>query len=383
MWSEFERLTPIAPSAYKEALDEYVARVSPLPGVVGIATFGSVRDPGISDLDVLVVVRDDDPSPPADVSNAVLSREPAGNVWAHDVSVLPASLWSSLSSLAFCSHMNPVAGNLDVPSQDVAREASLLLLFDGLMDRLLVVARMLCRPRCHTRNVLLVLNSFGHTLSLCEKLRVPFEPVHAELCREIREIRANWFTSERTDGLFDLSREFLKAFTRLVGPISDALATQESAIASPLPAPTIRIGENVYIGFDDRRGGDYEIVTKEVALPFRTARLHRVNFWFPRRTYETYFAACVAAMLKSGSSRLISWHLPRHGSESRGVDPGVVDRLVKRHEAIVSHVRFLREHAYTFGAVHAAGFLPVGLKKVAATTRARRAVRTWLAGMLS
>ena len=45
-------------SAYDEAIDKYVCRVKKLPGIVEVVQFGRVTAPGISDLDLLVVVDD-------------------------------------------------------------------------------------------------------------------------------------------------------------------------------------------------------------------------------------------------------------------------------------------------------------------------------------
>jgi hypothetical protein len=50
---------PLSPGDYDRALSEYVGRVSRTPGLLAVFQFGEASHPGISDLDMLIVVEDD------------------------------------------------------------------------------------------------------------------------------------------------------------------------------------------------------------------------------------------------------------------------------------------------------------------------------------
>ncbi len=55
----YRDVQPLTPTEYGRVLDQFVGYVSGLPGVRAVFRFGGLSHPGVSDLDVLVVVSDD------------------------------------------------------------------------------------------------------------------------------------------------------------------------------------------------------------------------------------------------------------------------------------------------------------------------------------
>ena len=62
---KFPRITGsiqhVDPKHYDDLIQSYVEEVSAVDGVLGIALFGSVTTPGLSDIDLIVTVPDEGP----------------------------------------------------------------------------------------------------------------------------------------------------------------------------------------------------------------------------------------------------------------------------------------------------------------------------------
>ncbi len=89
---------------YANALDSFIGQVRGLSGLRAIGTFGHVRTPGISDIDVCLVVDDDRLASFRHALPAVIDSIPRGRYFfAHQAFILPRSL-AHLRRILFIDH---------------------------------------------------------------------------------------------------------------------------------------------------------------------------------------------------------------------------------------------------------------------------------------
>lgn len=86
------RPRPLALSAYDHARDEFIARYARHPDVLGIYQFGSVSNPGISDLDFIVVVEESLSQPVTRDYGYDYFSEETSFVLSHDPIVIPVDV---------------------------------------------------------------------------------------------------------------------------------------------------------------------------------------------------------------------------------------------------------------------------------------------------
>jgi hypothetical protein len=364
MWLTYiNRPIEIDASAYDEATDKYVCRVKKLPGIVDVVQFGGVTAPGISDLDLLVIMDDSANIAPSHLSCKSGCHGLSGNVWSHDVSVIPRSLWEDLRHLAYCAYIQPLIRNLDIKQPVLSKAEIFVAMFDALIDRLICIARMLCCEVCNIRTTLLVLHSLKHTLHLCEKADIRFDQRHIDLVDEIQDIRTNWFKKQRPEFLYDLSMRFLNSFYDLVCTISASRwSVVDERIKEIALSPTIQIGVDTYIKFSCLDSGDVELAKRRFPFPMHGFNLRKVTLPLPINLYWHYFLPYLRAMNKTGSSSVIGWT----GSPHRSLVPfeeELEQAICRRQTAISKHISFLRHRGFSFGTVHPTAFLPVQLRQ--------------------
>ncbi|WP_421911082.1 hypothetical protein [Marinobacter sp.] len=93
---------------YNKQIDEYVSRVKEVPGVCSIYLMGSINAPGLSDIDVLVVVSDDFDR---DNSKALSVLDLDSRVFLHGPIIIPKSLSQKVQYIFYASNLSCIYGD--------------------------------------------------------------------------------------------------------------------------------------------------------------------------------------------------------------------------------------------------------------------------------
>jgi hypothetical protein len=102
---------PLPGDAYGQVLDRYLAAVTPAPGVRTVLQFGEISTPGVSDLDLLVVVDDDAPvSTLQQIREAARADSMTVYMFAHPPMVVPRSCARKAVYIHSLYHLRPVWG---------------------------------------------------------------------------------------------------------------------------------------------------------------------------------------------------------------------------------------------------------------------------------
>ena len=181
---------------YELALEAYVERVRHAPGIVGVARFGAIRTPGISDLDVVVFT---EPSFGAATAAALAIDElprPDLGLFVHPPFVAP---WDGRQH--FAEHLNwpaltPVWGQIpDLPTPDgsARRWHAAALLVERLAAYLVTFARWSHTRRVGVRVALPLLHSLRFSFGMAADLLDETPDAWQVWARGMEELRASWF----------------------------------------------------------------------------------------------------------------------------------------------------------------------------------------------
>lgn len=102
----------IAMGEYEAAISQYLNRVTTATGVLAVLTMGSVGAPGLSDIDVIVVVTDEFPF---SESKFLSTKHIDDRLFLHGPVVIPQSMISELQFLIYASNLKLIWGDIEIP----------------------------------------------------------------------------------------------------------------------------------------------------------------------------------------------------------------------------------------------------------------------------
>jgi hypothetical protein len=169
-WTDWP--VPTARSRYTEAIAEYAAAAMELDSVTAVHQIGSVAEPGISDIDLIVVLRDGASEHHRRFRNLWRRGNHAG-LWAHDPLVVDESLLTEMPYLLPVFNSVPIAGTeagtaeAD-PMGAAPPEIQLLHLVQMCVVKVPreLVAELALHRHVRVRQLLLLISSFRHTARL-------------------------------------------------------------------------------------------------------------------------------------------------------------------------------------------------------------------------
>lgn len=211
----------IEPAVYNEVRDEYVEKLIHTPGVHAVLQYGSVGMPGLSDLDLIVVVDKDSPPPRESLQNLSCHPE-ASYVFCHNVAIVPEDIMDKLGYLAFCDNLNLIAGKGELPSAVDPADAECIvfaLTTDALLDRLCALAKDELVGMHDPRSLLLHLHSLRHTVRLCRDLGMCVSPHVDDFSNRVGHFRQHWFANPNVRQLQDLAKEGIRLFLTIANSL--------------------------------------------------------------------------------------------------------------------------------------------------------------------
>lgn len=166
---------PLGHEHYAAALDHYLAQIQPNPHVRAVYQIGSIGTPGVSDLDLVVVVdRVRDPFWLKQLSvHATAPPDLVRYIFPHDVYVYDVASFRNVRQTLFADNLTLRYGEpqpVTPADPDEMRWLSLQILFDFTVSRLAQFKSMLATGKIDVRGVLLRVASIKHSLALLQNL---------------------------------------------------------------------------------------------------------------------------------------------------------------------------------------------------------------------
>ncbi|QMU64034.1 MAG: hypothetical protein GKR88_06830 [Flavobacteriaceae bacterium] len=175
-------------SIYDDLISTYMDQVKKIEGVLSIIQIGSFTAPGLSDIDIIVIVDDINPPNWDDISiRKILKQKKGYEVIAHDVFVYSKILAKYIEGLFYIDRKKILYGD-DIGghmTDDKINDLKLILSYEYTIHRLESLSAMLSMRKNHVRAVSLFISTLRHTYKLLSDFNIiPFQ----ESKRKIAEI---------------------------------------------------------------------------------------------------------------------------------------------------------------------------------------------------
>jgi hypothetical protein len=247
----FAHPRPAGLADYARAAREIEARLDELPGRLAVYRVGAVSDPGISDLDRIVVVSDRRRVPAIWPDLSERTRTLA----MHTPFIVDEETFASHKLISYLEPLELVSGVAVDVEEPLGQECTeRLLAAESLLLNLLRVLKSMVTGRLKVRATLCQLHTVRYGLRLAGVDRSEAGLAWA-LTDEIRLIRSTWFTaSDRGDHEQRLRNAMARALPAIVQAL-DALASRLPVAASGV-AGRLRLGDswsNITLMPADRR----------------------------------------------------------------------------------------------------------------------------------
>lgn len=162
-------------SYYEDIISNYVNAIQDLEGIIAVIQIGSFTAPGLSDIDIVVVV-DEDNFPPWDKISLVLNSQnmPHKEVLMHDIFVIPKSISNYIESFFYIDQQKVLIGEKIgglIPSDEISRY-KVLIAFEYSVHRLDILMSILKKEEVSYREVLLFVSTLRHTYRMLGDLEL-------------------------------------------------------------------------------------------------------------------------------------------------------------------------------------------------------------------
>lgn len=189
----------LAPADYDRALDEFASKYSQHPDVLGIYQFGSVHNPGISDLDFIVVVNDRLTHPITRDYGYDFFSEITSYVLSHNPIIIPKDivphLWKLYPLLGdFKSHYGEPWPHIEAVENISDYIAINLMMICARYPRLFLNLRQ--GAFLDVRLSIQVVNALRHACRQGEKLGLSLLTNNEAFFEEVEQFQRNWFEQD-------------------------------------------------------------------------------------------------------------------------------------------------------------------------------------------
>jgi len=224
---------------YSSAIDEMSSRIRKLDGVLSIYQIGSVSNPGLSDIDMLVVFEDDANVP----SDPVRDFQSDTYLFTHQVYGVPKGCWNELQSLTFFHNYRFIEGE-QMPelnsklSADEIQQLKRQIALEFLVKMYIVLTVQLRYDIVKLRSFLLEGKALIYDL---EFLGVSSGNMF-DLVQRVIQIRADWWEKQPSE------KELKNLIKKLYASLTELLMTELSK--APLYLPTensFQISRNISV----------------------------------------------------------------------------------------------------------------------------------------
>ena len=206
-----EACHPIS-AEYEKELKRYIVRVKNLPGIIGVMTMGSVKAPGLSDLDIVCVVNSEWEKENSEKLNVDIKGYKSG-VFIHGPVVISEELLPDLQYIIWATNLTDIYGKMSrfvkvVPEKEQPY-LHLAYLVDFTESRFGQFEGCIKDKALDRRSWYARFWSLTHSLSICRNVGVELSDEGLETIEAIKELRYGWL-----EGRYTSDDEFVKLFWR-------------------------------------------------------------------------------------------------------------------------------------------------------------------------
>jgi hypothetical protein len=162
-------------ATYDKLISSYVNIVKKVKGVKSIVQIGSFTAPGLSDIDLILIVDDFEPPNWDEISiKKILKGQIGYEVIAHDIFVYPESLSDFIEGLFYLDQKKVLFGNDfgNKLSEDKINELKLILTFEYSVHRLETLVILTSLQDIAIRDILLFISTLRHTYILLNHFNI-------------------------------------------------------------------------------------------------------------------------------------------------------------------------------------------------------------------
>jgi len=197
---------------YGREIDNYVRRIARYEELVAIYTIGSVSLPGISDIDMICILKEP-------ITNGMkfsaLEHSENPRLFLHDVYVVAQEHFEKLQYIIYPSNLKLVYRRPDLmisppDTQTISNNLRLMYLLDINLMRLRQVFIAKSEGQCNVRNWMTRILSLRHSIDLCKSVGIGLSEETEETNDRLQEFRQMWLAFRRYH-FNDFSGLFLKA----------------------------------------------------------------------------------------------------------------------------------------------------------------------------
>ena len=272
-WGDWPRQVPV--STYLDTRDRYVERISACADVVAVFQLGEVSVPGLSDIDVIAVVKEKlHESTPT--TYALASDDTAQYCFSHAPYIVPSEVFKNLERFWWTQKLTRLTGidlSLLFVDGHTRKLVELSLVIDYVPLLGSVIRSALGRRAIPVRKMLLVLNSLRHSI----KLLAPFERVMEweRFSDHVFTFRSEFFTLSTGDcqrSLLDLMHAADRCSVEMLGCL-DSLLQAEVFFGPVGPGRAVlEVSPTTWYRFSpDWNSNGYAVSIRSGGLPQRLA----------------------------------------------------------------------------------------------------------------
>jgi hypothetical protein len=181
---------------YVDIRDKYVDQVFKLPGVKSIYQMGSITAPGISDIDLIVVLNDDVEG----VENRLYSTKPLGEkgryIFMHPgAMIVNEATFTALPFLFHTANLHNIAGE-NIPQVRLTDKESELATYSILIEASIHLVHKLLKvvisQTVFIRRALLNLTAVNYSIQLAEKCGMPLKDSWQRYQEDSKGLKTQW-----------------------------------------------------------------------------------------------------------------------------------------------------------------------------------------------
>lgn len=204
-WKFYDLPKKLPMKSYKSSIDEFVRIVNKVKSVEAIYRAGSISVPGLSDLDLFVIFKNN--ARKVETIRINNLSPPSRQVIGHEIGYMQQEIFEKFDLYLFVQEPLELLYGNDIEYHNIEKLEDELLIksimvFEWLIHKALHLQQYLYKKRIPVRILLNKLWSFVYTLKLAKE--VSDKAIGKEYIKDITELRTNWFSmkdSKRNDDL--------------------------------------------------------------------------------------------------------------------------------------------------------------------------------------
>lgn len=336
----------IPQKVYQEIINQYTAYVDRIPFVKSVYQIGSVNNPGISDLDLVVVV--DNCYNPLGMNQLSVRNALSGDllkyIFAHDIYLYDCESFKLFNYTIHCDNLLLLDGKSQAVveiSKSEREVLSIQIIFDFISSRLAQFHSFLADGRLSLRGILLRVSSIKHSNTLLKNLGIKDKEIE-NFVKKVMEVRENP-NSYSEKAIIDLFIASFYHFSRILHLAATYFAENYIDFYSETDASnTMKLNKHFILKFVDNAA---EVYKNLINAPI---------IYYPKEVFYHYLAYTKYHNLIGRKAR---YYLSYSGGESYELNQKYRNTLGKRLDSISNQLIFLKKNKAYFAMGGNPGFV--------------------------